>query len=182
MYRGNRVDHRLSANGWSQMRSMVPAEPGWQQVVTSPLTRCREFAEEVAERYGLPLEIMDPLKEVGFGSWEGRSPDQVRQESPETYAAFYADPVNCRPEGAEPLPEFFRRSVSAVETLVEQCPGQRLLVVTHAGVIRAIATWVMNAPVASMYRLKIDYAGLCRVRFVDRDVRLEKFNSGEALK
>jgi len=172
-YRGNRVDDPLSDTGWQQMRSIVPAEPAWQRVISSPMLRCREFADEVATRFGLPLEIDFNLREVGFGSWEGRTPDEIRREDPEGYNAFFQDPVNYRPTGAEPLQEFYNRSVNSIRELAQEFAGEQLLVVTHAGVMRAIAAWLMQAPLASMYRLRVNYATLYRVQVEDDLLRLE---------
>jgi len=172
-YRGNRVDDPLSDTGWQQMRSIVPAEPVWQRVISSPMLRCREFADEVATRFGLPLEIDFNLREVGFGSWEGRTPDEIRREDPEGYNAFFQDPVNYRPTGAEPLQEFYNRSVNSIRELAQEFAGEQLLVVTHAGVMRAIAAWLMQAPLASMYRLRVNYATLYRVQVEDDLLRLE---------
>jgi len=172
-YRGNRVDDPLSDTGWQQMRSIVPAEPAWQRVVSSPMLRCREFADEVATRFGLPLEIDFNLREVGFGSWEGRTPDEIRRDNPEEYNAFFLDPVNNRPAGAEPLQDFYNRSVESIRDLAQKFAGEQLLVVTHAGVMRAIAAWLMEAPLASMYRLRVNYATLYRVQVEDDRLRLE---------
>lgn len=172
-YRGNRVDDPLSDNGWQQMRSIVPAEPVWQRVVSSPMLRCREFADEVATRFGLPLEIDFNLREVGFGNWEGHTPDEIRRDNPEEYDAFFLDPVNNRPAGAEPLQDFYNRSVESIRDLAQKFAGEQLLVVTHAGVMRAIAAWLMEAPLASMYRLRVNYATVYRVLVEDDRLRLE---------
>ena len=43
-YRGH-IDDPLSEYGWSEMWHAVSGETPWQQIITSPLRRCREFAE-----------------------------------------------------------------------------------------------------------------------------------------
>jgi len=177
VYRGNRIDDCLSETGWHQMRSAVRDTARWQQVVSSPMARCHQFAKEIASKYELPLEVAPDFREVGFGSWEGRTPDEIVRDSPEEYEAFYADPVNSRPAGAEPLQDFYSRAVTAFDRLAENYKDQRVLVVTHAGVIRAIVAYALEAPLASMYRMKIDYAGVSRVRVADNKLRLETFNN-----
>ena len=159
------------------MRSVLKNETGLQQVISSPLLRCHEFAEEVASKFDIPLTVEPDLREVGFGSWEGRTPDEIVRDSPAEYEAFYADPVNNRPPGAEPLQAFYDRTVKVFDRLAKEFEDQRLLVVTHAGVIRAIVAHVLEAPLASMYRMRIDYAGVSRVRVNENRLRLEKFNS-----
>jgi len=172
-YRGNRVDDPLSETGWQQMRSIVPEQPAWQRIISSPMSRCREFAEEVATRFDLPLEVEPNIREVGFGAWEGRTPDEIQRDNREEYDAFFLDPVNNRPPGAEPLQEFYQRSVDSVLAHAQKHRGEHMLVVTHAGVMRAIATWLMQAPLASMYRLRVNYASLYRVQVDEDHLRLE---------
>lgn len=176
-YRGNRIDDCLSEEGWRQMRSVVKDHTGWQRVVSSPLLRCCEFAEEIALKYEIPLSIEPDLREVGFGSWEGRTPDEIVRQSPEDYEAFYADPVNNRPSGSESLQGFYNRTVNVFRRLIDSGDAGNLLVVTHAGVIRAIVAHVLEAPLASMYKMQIDYASISRISLMDTRLRLVKFNS-----
>jgi alpha-ribazole phosphatase len=176
-YRGNRIDDPLSETGWKQMRALLNDDVSWQRVITSPMCRCREFAEEVATQYNLPLQVAEDLKEVGFGSWEGQSPKQIQSRYPQAYQAFYDDPLANRPEGAEPLEAFFERVTDAYAAVVGQYPGEHLVFVTHAGVIRAIVAGALKAPIASMYQLRIDYASLSRIRYSNRIARLESFNN-----
>ena len=176
-YRGNRIDDPLSESGWQQMRSWLDSDVAWQRVVTSPLRRCKDFAEEVATKYNLPIQVVQDLKEVGFGSWEGKSPEEIQSLYPDDYQAFYNDPVKKRPEGAEPLEDFFKRVNDAYSAVIAQYPGEHILLVTHAGVIRAVVANMLKAPIASMYQLRIDYAGLSRIRYGDSPAKLENFNS-----
>jgi len=176
-YRGNRVDDPLSAAGWRQMRHWLGSDVPWQRVITSPLRRCRDFAEEVATKYNLPIGIEQNLKEVGFGIWEGRSPEEIQSLYPEDYQAFYNDPVKKRPEGAEPLEDFFRRVNDVYSSVIARHRGEHILFVTHAGVIRAIVANTLKAPIASMYQLRIDYAGLSRIRHGEGPAKLENLNS-----
>ncbi len=162
-YRGHGVDDPLSETGWRQMWRAVEAGPmDWSLIVSSPLRRCREFADELAGRIGRPLEIDDALREVGFGLWEGRSPSEIRADRADEYAAFYADPVGHRPPGAEPLEAFSGRVVDAFERTLRRGHA-RVLVVAHAGVLRAIVAHCLGAPVAALYRLRIDNAAFVTV-------------------
>lgn len=66
-YRGQ-TDDPLSDKGWRQMRAATAETRPWTAIVSSPLLRCRAFAEELAGQTGLPLAVDDRLKEVGFGA------------------------------------------------------------------------------------------------------------------
>ena len=162
-YRGQ-IDDPLSDLGWRQMWTAVGESASWQQIVTSQLSRCQAFAMALGERHGLPVATDARLMEVGFGAWEGRTAAQLRAEDPTQLARFYQDPVYARPAGAEPLDAFCARVVAAFDALVDAYAGQQLLVITHAGVIRALIAHVLGAPLPALYRIDVDYAAMTRIR------------------
>ena len=136
------------------------------------MLRCRAFAEELGGRHGLPVSVEQDLREVGFGAWEGSTPEEVAASDPDAYAAFYRDPVHARPAGAEPLEEFFQRASQTFSRVVEDYQGKRILIVSHAGIMRAILASVLGGGPQYMYRIQVDNAGITRFRFGARGVRL----------
>ena len=162
-YRGQR-DDELSAQGWEQMWAAVDAAPHWQQIVTSPLRRCSAFAWSLGENLGVPVHEEARFREVGFGAWEGKTREELDRVMPGQIARFYADPVNNRPPGAEPLVDFTARVRTGLDEMLENFAGQSILVVAHAGVIRAILAYALGIPEAVMYRIKVRNAGISRLR------------------
>jgi alpha-ribazole phosphatase len=161
-YRGQ-VDDALSEKGWKQMWQAVADCQDWEQIITSPLQRCRAFAGSLGERLGLPVYAERRFAEVGFGVWEGKTRADLERLFPGQLARFYRDPVNQRPPGAEPLDEFLSRVQGGFEELLERFAGQKLLIVTHAGVIRAVMSYVLEMPPAAMYRIQVANAGMTRL-------------------
>jgi alpha-ribazole phosphatase len=162
-YRGQ-LDDPLSELGWRQMRHAASAANPWQAIITSPLCRCHEFARELSSKLSIPLTIDDRLKEVGFGSWEGQTRQMIQTRDASILSQFYCDPINNRPAGAEPLEEFSRRVVEALQAAVQNHCGQHILLVAHAGVIRAALASTLNLPLANMYRFSIASASLSRIQ------------------
>jgi probable phosphoglycerate mutase len=175
-YRGNGCDDPLSDAGWRQMWAAAGAAPDWELIVTSPMRRCRAFATELATRRGLPLTLDERLREVGFGDWEGRSPEEILANSADMYEAFYRDPVRNRPPRAEPLDAFSLRVSAALEETAAAHPGRRLLVVTHAGVIRAVVGHVLRAAPERWYRIAVGHAGITRIRYARHGPVLDHHN------
>jgi alpha-ribazole phosphatase/probable phosphoglycerate mutase len=162
-YRGQ-VDDALSERGWAQMHAAAGEGAPWTRIVSSPLLRCRAFAEALAERRGLPLSLDERLKEVGFGDWEGKSAAEIEQTTPGALARFKADPVNARPVGAEALAAFHARVSTALDDLVAQHPGEHLIVVGHAGVMRMALAWALQIPLPQAYRIEVPTASFTRLR------------------
>ena len=160
-YRGHGVDDRLSETGWQQMWASVTATPRWDVIVSSPLLRCAEFASALAERDQLECTIVDALKEIGFGDWEGKTPEEISASDPQALERFTADPVHNRPNGAESLEGFSERVWNAYLDICKQHPDKRVLIVAHAGVARAIIANVLHMSLEDVYsRLKIEYAAV----------------------
>ncbi len=165
-YRGA-IDDPLSERGWQQMRDATREPAAWQHIVSSPLARCADFATELARHLGLPLDIDPRLREVGFGSWEGQTGDQLRAADPQIIQRFYQDPIGERPEGAEPLDDFQARVAATLNDLLTHHQDKHLLVVAHAGVIRAAVAHTLATPLSSMYRMGVDNACFTRLRVTD---------------
>ncbi len=162
-YRGYSVDDPLTEKGWSQMRAAVAKNTPWQHIVSSPLKRCLEFSQELADDLQIPCSIEDNIKEIGFGDWEGKTPDEILAEDNEALNYFYKDPVNNRPNGAEPLDAFSERVWGAYQSILDTHKDKHVLVVAHAGVARAITANILKMSLNDVYsRLKIDYAAIIR--------------------
>ena len=161
-YRGQQ-DDALTERGWQQMWQAVGSRSEWRQIVTSPLQRCHAFAHAFGERHGVPVESESRFAEVGFGDWEGRTRAELETLIEGQVTRFYQDPVTNRPPGAEPLNDFVTRVRDGFNTLLTNYAGQSVLVVAHAGVIRAIISHVLAMPPAAMYRINVANAGMTRL-------------------
>lgn len=167
-YRGQ-IDDPLSEKGWRQMRAATAGERPWTAMVSSPLSRCRDFAEELAGQTGLPITFDDRLKEVGFGVWEGRTAEELKAGDPDIVFNFKRDPVTFRPAGAEDLSDFHRRVSQAWEDLIVRHAGGHVLVVAHAGVIRMAICHVLGLAPERAYRIQVASAGLARFKVETKD-------------
>lgn len=162
-YRGQ-LDDELTEKGWQQMWAVVEGRHDWQQIVTSPLCRCSDFATALGEQRGVPVHVEQRFREVGFGEWEGKTRAEIDERVPGQVARFYEDPERHRPTGAEPLGEFVTRVQQGLGEVIEHFPGQGVLLIVHAGVIRAILSAVLAIPPVSMYRIHVENAGISRFR------------------
>jgi len=165
-YRGQ-TDDPLSDKGWAQMRAAVGDHCPWQVVVTSPLARCRAFAQELSARHGLPIEVDARWQELGFGAWEGRTAAELMADDPQRLARFWSDPIANAPPGGEPLAAFHTRILAAWQHLLARHAGRHALVVAHAGTIRMILRQVLDLPLDRLFRIQVPNAGLTRVRVDD---------------
>jgi len=132
-FRG-RIDESLSELGWQQMQQAT-ASGQWDLILSSPLCRCLDFARQLAEQRNLPLLINADWQEMDFGQWEGKTPQELLQEAPESLERFWKEPDQFTPPDAEPLRDFSQRVKNAWQALHSES-FQHALVVTHGGPIR----------------------------------------------
>ena len=88
---------------------------------------------------------------------------QLLQQAPAEFAAFYDDPVLHPPSGAEPAGEFRQRVANVFEGLLSDYAGQRVLVIAHAGVMRAVISQLLDTPLRNMFRIKVENAARVRI-------------------
>ncbi len=168
MYRGGGTDHALSEAGWGHMHTSIKkredkGEADWQAIISSPMLRCKEFSTHLAEEKNIPIQVIENLREAGYGSWEGRTSTAIKEASEEEYWEFFADPVNSRPADAEPL-EFFTPRINEVfGEVLTKYQGQHVLLVSHLAVTRAIIGIVLGMPLASQQLIDMPFAGMLRI-------------------
>ena len=140
-----RTDDALTAKGWTQMRSTITQAEQlrqvWDVIYSSPLQRCRLFAEQWAGQKQLPLFIEPNLQEMDFGEWEAQSTARLYQLYPDKLAQFWQTPLSFTPPQAESLMTFKSRVLESVETLTQQMYAQgwtRALIISHGGVIKLL--------------------------------------------
>ena len=88
-----------------------------------------ETARAICSEY----TVLDGLRELDYGQWEGLSFPEIRQNYPELYAARGGDP-RLQPPGAESNEAGLFRFSAAMEDAARRSPGD-LAVVAHGGII-----------------------------------------------
>jgi alpha-ribazole phosphatase len=160
-YRGHGVNDPLTEKGWQQMWGAVADCSDWQHIASSPLSRCLDFAQQLSKKLKIGYSVDDRLKEIGFGTWEGLTPDEIIANDIDALKQFYKDPIRNRPEGAEPLETFSSRVWEAYEDISRKHINEKVLIVGHAGVIRAITANILGMDLNHVYsNLKIEYGGI----------------------
>lgn len=162
-YRGH-INDPLSERGWEQMRAAVEEFSPWDRVLTSPLSRCSEFAFELSEREQIPVQEIPDFMEIGFGAWEGRTAQELMESDPEALHRFWSDPLNNTPPDAEPLNDFALRVATQWEQIIDEFRGEHLLIVGHAGVMRIIVGHILGMPVERIFRIDVPNAGISRIQ------------------
>ncbi len=158
------LDDVLTAKGWAQMREAVLARGPWDRLVSSPLQRCARFAEELGARLNLPVSLEQDLQELHFGAWEGQSAVQLMETDAEALGLFWADPYSFTPPDGEPVEAFSQRVRDAVLRLHQLYAGQRVLLISHGGVMRLLLAQARGLPREQLLNVEVGHGGLFSLR------------------
>lgn len=179
VFRG-RTDHALTKLGqWQVSKRLCGIQTPWQQVLSSPLTRCLHSAKECAETLGVDLYVDERWRELDYGAWENQPVATIFKHHSVQAQQLWQDPMAfCAPDG-EPVFEFQQRVLEAWDDLLKHQAGKHCLVFTHGGVMRVLLQAVLQLAPTAMSRLSLPYASWLRIRIDQQDK--ERFYSLERL-
>ena len=148
------LDPELMQEGLDQAQLVADevVKLGAEVLIASPLKRTRQTAEAIARATGLEIIFDEAWYELSFGSWDGKSLEEVREESPDEFQAWL-DSTSYAPGGGESYDQASERIEAALEKLVAQYPGKRIVVVSHNGVIKTAAKLAIGGPSESVFHM-----------------------------
>lgn len=128
----------------------LAALPAFDHLISSPLRRCRVLADAIGAARGLEPMVDTRLREMDFGVWEGRAWDDISRQELDEWATNFED---ARPHGGESVAQLAARVDAALTDHLATNDGC-LIIITHAGVIRAATRdWRMPIPFGALVHL-----------------------------
>ncbi|MFE7183799.1 bifunctional RNase H/acid phosphatase [Streptomyces erythrochromogenes] len=161
-------DPELSPAGRRQAAAVaeaLAARGTVQTVISSPLLRCRETAQAVADRLGLDVTVEQGLREVDFGAWEGLTFADVRERFPEDLQAWLDSPKAAPTGGGESFAAATRRISATRDRLLAAHAGRTVLLVTHVTPVKILVRLALGAPPESLFRMELSAASLSAVAY-----------------
>ncbi|WP_371678751.1 bifunctional RNase H/acid phosphatase [Streptomyces sp. NBC_01276] len=162
------TDPELSPAGRRQAAAVaeaLAARGTVQAVVSSPLRRCRETAQAVADRLGLPVTVEEGLRETDFGAWEGLTFAEVRERFPDDLQAWLDSPKAAPTGGGESFTAVTRRVSAARDRLLSAHAGRIVLLVTHVTPVKTLVRLALGAPPESLFKMELSAASLSAVAY-----------------
>jgi probable phosphomutase (TIGR03848 family) len=143
-------------------------------IYTSPLERCVETAEAIAESRGLAVDRLAALEEVGYGGWTGKSFAQLTRTA--LWKRVQHAPSSVRFPGGETLTEAQLRAVTALEAVAARHPKAAVAVVSHADIIRLSLAHFAGVHLDLFQRIIVSPASVSAVLLGDRIPRILRMN------
>jgi len=158
------TDIPMSELGWQQL-VVQTKNLKFDHVIASPLTRCCDFAEQLANARNLMIELDSDLRECDFGIWDGIPFDSINSDNWNELEQFWHKPAESTLTNAEPLADMHSRVIQSWHQHLSTL-NTNTLVIAHGGVIRIILAQLLgqNWREPKWYStLKIGYGSLTKI-------------------
>lgn len=143
-------------------------------VYSSPLERCMETAQALAELHGLPVQVLAELGETRCGEWTGqRIPDLQKLD---LWRLVQTYPSGTRFPGGETGAEVQARLVAALERLQVAHAGQTIAVASHSDPIKMALAHYIGLHLDLSGRLVIRPTSISELVFTPFGPRLARCN------
>ncbi|WP_411725361.1 alpha-ribazole phosphatase [Methyloglobulus sp.] len=129
-------------------------------IISSPLTRCVQLAETFLK----PIETDARLQEVNFGDWENRRFDEIDTNLLKNWAENF---VTISPPNGESFNDLCRRVGNFWDELLVKKQSEQVLVITHAGIIRALFAHVLQLPAANAFKFRVDVGSVHKLQHIN---------------
>ena len=149
------LDPELMQEGLDQADLVAEecAKLGAEVLIASPLNRTRQTAEAISRSTGLEIIFDEVWYELSFGSWDGKAIEEVREEEPDNYQAWINSSSYAPPGGGESYDDASIRIEEALEKLVAEYPGKKIIVVTHNGIVKTAAKLAVGGPNDAVFHM-----------------------------
>lgn len=143
------VEQRMQGHKDSPLTSLGVLQAEWLQqrlkpihfdaVYSSSSLRALRTAQIAAGSNHVTIKPIDELKEINMGLWEGQRIDFIQKHYAQEYFDFFNQPHLYKPTGSgETYKELINRVIPAIDSILSEHKGQKVLIVTHRLTLKTI--------------------------------------------
>ena len=146
-------------------------------VYTSPLQRCVVTGAKIATACGITASVHEGMGDIDYGTWQMRTHDEVKAETPEAYRLWREAPHLVRFPNGESLQDVVSRTSDALRMVLAKHPNDTVVLVGHDSVNRALLLQLLDQPLSAYWRLAQDPCTLNEIEVsAGGDVQVARIN------
>ncbi|HYH03670.1 MAG TPA: alpha-ribazole phosphatase, partial [Bacillota bacterium] len=153
------TDAPLSETG-KQQCEVVKAklrQVSFDAIISSPLERAVRSAQIITGKNRDRIMTKEALKEFNFGVWEGLNHKEAAAQYPREWEAWCADWQHSGPPRGENFLNFYQRVEQGYHELLRSNGDETVLIVSHEGPLRVIATLLLTLKPEDYWRLSFEF-------------------------
>lgn len=145
-------------------------------IYSSDLGRAYDTAKIIGDKLNLEVEKTEALREMGFGTWEGRVIKDIIEENPALYRQWRDEPHLAKIPQAESLEQIKERTDKFIAEINEKHDGKHIVLVTHSLSARIMLLSFLDSNVKNIYRINQSNTALNIVELRDYGPVVIKMN------
>lgn len=159
------TDFPLTDRGKEQVRNLLEilSNEYIDILYSSSLSRALATAEIISKHIGKKIYVSEKLKEMNFGIFEGKSYREISETYHIEWEKWINDNIKYRIPNGESLIDMYNRVTQFIDGLKDKTGT--FLLVTHAGVIRIVITYLLNLNIDKMWHFEIQPGGLVEILY-----------------
>lgn len=161
------TNYSLTAKGEKQVKKVVEylKHENIDVIYSSPLDRALKIAKAIADETNKDIEIVDSLREINFGIFEGKTHEEIKRDHKDEYKNWSEDYVNYRVSQGESLRDLHDRINEFVNELKKTNEDKTYLLVTHGGTIGVLITILLGLDMEKMWNFKIPPGSVAEIEY-----------------
>jgi probable phosphomutase (TIGR03848 family) len=172
----------LNANGLQQAEAVAQAlkNAPIKAIYSSPLDRCIETAQPLAEALKMDVIPRTGLLEVDFGDWQDKTLKQLRRRK--LWKVVQDNPARMKFPGGETFGDAQMRIAQEMEALSKLHASKEMIACfSHSDIIRLAVAYYIGTPLDLFQRISISPASISTFHLGKMGVRVINVNHGVTL-
>lgn len=128
----------------------ISIDKDYDAIYSSPLKRCTQLANYFQFDY----QTDDRLMEMNFGDWEQKNWDDIPKEE---IQIWYDNYIETKAKNGESLLDLNERVNDFLQEIQSKHQNQKILIISHAGVIRCFQHLILNQSWEEIFETPIQF-------------------------
>ena len=173
-----RTDCGLNDVGINQSKELANAleSADIDIIVCSPLKRTYMTASFIAILKNLDIKIMEGLREMNFGTWEGMHYEEIAKIYPNEWKDWGENWLNSSPKDGENFQHFYSRISKTIDEILELYENKKVAIVTHDGVMKVAASILLKMGQEGFWNFHFEHGKYSVFDIQDRHCTIRKIN------
>lgn len=140
---------------------------------TSPLKRCQDTLDIILAGRTISKTIMDELKEINMGDWEGKPFSEIKRTESEAYEKRGTEIDRFTPPNGESFLALQQRVMPAFYKIIMDETAKNIIILGHSGVNRVILSTIFGLNLKEILKMSLPYGSVKKIYY---DQEKEKWN------
>lgn len=146
------LDIPVNVRGQAEMAELANDLAGRSihTIYSSAGESARESARFLAERLGVKVRVLEELRNIDFGLWQGLPVAEVRRKHPKVFKQWEQSPCAICPPAGEMLDVVIDRVRRALKPVLRRCQNSTCVLVAPDPLRQVIRCYLKNTDVAHL--------------------------------